>query len=272
MPHRHQSTHRSLQTVPPLYDTIGIGYATHRQPDPRIAARIADALRDARSVVNVGAGAGSYEPADTRVVAVEPSAEMIRQRPAGSAPPVRGVAERLPLRDRSVDAAMAVLTLHHWPDWRAGIREMTRVARDRIVIFTWEDEHPPFWLVADYFPEILEIDRGTFPAVRTIASLLPGAVVRPVPIPADCRDGFLGAYWRRPEAYLDARVRRAISVFARLTDVESGLRRLRADLASGRWYERNRAILGRDDLDIGYRLIVAPVDGPPSAGKESDSV
>jgi SAM-dependent methyltransferase len=240
-----------------LYDTIGIGYSAYRRPDPRIATRIADALGTASTVLNVGAGAGSYEPADRRVAAVEPSAEMVRQRHPGAAPAVRASAELLPFRDGSFDAVLAVLTIHHWPDWRAGLQEMRRSARDRVVILTWDPEQPGFWLVQDYFPEIVEMDLLTMPTIAQMESVLGPVEVRPVPVPADCTDGFLGGYWRRPERYLDDGARGAISAFAKLRDPRPGLERLRADLADGSWNVRHGHLLARTELDIGYRLIVA---------------
>ncbi|HEX8322140.1 class I SAM-dependent methyltransferase [Longimicrobium sp.] len=241
----------------PIYDTIGIGYSAYRRPDPRIAAQIADALGTASTVLNVGAGAGSYEPADRRVAAVEPSGEMIRQRLPGAGPAVRAYADHLPFRDGSFDAALAVLTIHHWPDWRAGLQEMRRSARDRVVILTWDPEHPGFWLVQDYFPEIVEMDLLTMPAIAQMESVLGPVEVRPVFVPADCTDGFLGGYWRRPERYLDDGARGAISAFAKLRDPRPGLERLRADLADGSWNVRHGYLLARTALDIGYRLIVA---------------
>jgi SAM-dependent methyltransferase len=240
-----------------LYDTISAEGSTHRRPDPRIAARIADALGPASTIVNVGAGAGSYEPVDRRVAAVEPSAEMVRQRHPGAAPAVRASAGHLPFRDGSFDAALGVLTIHHWPDWRAGLREMRRVARDRVVILTWDPGHPGFWLVQDYFPEIVEMDLLTMPAITQMESILGPVEVRPVFVPADCTDGFLGGYWRRPERYLDDGARGAISAFAKLRDVRPGLERLRRDLADGAWNARYGHLLALDELDIGYRLIVA---------------
>jgi SAM-dependent methyltransferase len=242
---------------PALYDSIGVGYSAYRRPDPRIAARIVDALGRARSIVNVGAGAGSYEPADRAVVAVEPSAEMVRQRPRSAAPAVRASADALPFRDHAFDAAMAVLTIHHWPDWRAGVGEMRRVARGPVVILTWDPAHPGFWLVQDYFPEILRIDRVILPRLAEIERVLGPCTVHPVLVPADCSDGFLGAYWRRPEAYLDAGARGAISSFAKIQTLDAGLDRLRADLADGTWQRRNGSLLGQPEIDIGYRLVVA---------------
>jgi SAM-dependent methyltransferase len=240
-----------------IYDRIGRGYSAYRRPDPRIASRIVTALGSARSVVNVGAGTGSYEPADRTVVAVEPSGEMVRQRAASAAPAVRAAAEQLPLRDRSVDSALAVLTIHHWADWRRGLAEMRRVARDRVVILTWDPAHEGYWLLQDYFPEIIDLDRESFPTLADMESVLGPIDVQPVPVPADCSDGFLGAYWRRPDMYLDAGARGAISAFAKLRDVDARLARLRADLADGTWEARHRDLLALPELDLGYRLIVA---------------
>lgn len=247
-----------------LYDQIGRGYAAHRRADARIAARILDALGTARTVLNVGAGAGSYEPADRRVAAVEPAETMLRQRPAGSAPAVRGVAESLPFRDGSFDAALASLTIHHWTDWRAGLREMRRVARGRIVIFTWDPASFGFWLVQDYFPEIAEFDIS-FPPFDAVAELLGPLEVRPVPVPADCTDGFLAAYWRRPAAYLDPTLRGAISVFARIPDAASRLEQLAADLADGSWERRHADLLALPEFDVGYRILIARADHDPPA-------
>ena len=139
----------------PVYDEIGRSYTVTRRPDPRIARAIDTALGDARSVVNVGAGAGSYEPSHLRVTAVEPSPAMIRQRPSAAAPVVRAVAEHLPFADTSFDAALAVLTLHHWTDRAGGLAELARVARRRVVILTWDPScRDLFWLTTEYFPAI----------------------------------------------------------------------------------------------------------------------
>jgi len=240
-----------------LYDTIGRGYAPHRRPDPRIAARIAAALGGARSVVNVGAGTGSYEPEDRRVAAVEPSAVMVCQRAPGTAPTVRAVAQALPFRDGAFDAALGILTLHHWPSWRLGIAEMRRVARGRVVVLTWDPDSPGFWLTDHYFPTVVPTDRAAFPRLADLAHALGGAEVQPVPVPADCSDGFLGAYWRRPAAYLDAGVRGAISAFARIPDPAPALARLAADLADGTWERRWGSHLPADEMDLGYRLVIS---------------
>jgi len=239
------------------YDRIGLLYAKHRRPDPRIAAAICRALGPARSVVNVGAGTGSYEPLDCRVVAVEPSIVMIRQRPRSAAPVVRASADALPFARPVFDAALAALTVHHWRDWKHGLREMRRVAR-RIVVLTFDVRlQQDFWLVRDYVPAMrMELNR--IPGVDAVADELGATRVETVVVPHDCLDGFFCAYWRRPDAYLDAEVRACISGLTQLApnDMMPGLARLRSDLATGRWHERNRKLIGLNELDCGYRLVV----------------
>jgi len=244
----------------PTYDTLGKGYTTRRRPDPRIASAIVEALGDAASVLNVGAGAGSYEPPDRNTFALEPSAVMIAQRPALAAPVVRGRAEELPFATGAVDAAMAILTLHHWDDWRAGVRELKRVARERVVVLTWDPAAPAFWL-AEYLSGILDFDRAIFPLIDDLCTELGRARVFPVEVPHDCSDGFLGAYWRRPEAYLDPRVRASISTFARIGDSSAELARLASELESGAWEEKYGALRRRSSLDTGYRLVVGLLVG-----------
>jgi SAM-dependent methyltransferase len=246
-----------VERVAQLYDAIGGGYSARRRPDPRITSAIAAALGDADSVVNVGAGAGSYEPTDRRVVAVEPSWSMIRQRPADGAPAVQASAVELPLRDGAVAAALAVLTIHHWPDRRRGLAELARVARRRIVVLTWDPAWSGFWLVDDYFPELVAMDRPIFPTLHDFERAWGAIDVRPVLVPHDCVDGFLGAYWRRPAAYLDAAVRAGMSTFAKLRDLDAGLSRLRCDLEDGTWKRRHGHLLEHADVDLGYRLVVA---------------
>ncbi len=247
-----------------LYDDIGRNYAGFRRPDRRIAAAIELALGDAASVVNIGAGSGSYEPPGRAVLAVEPSDVMIQQRPPGAARCLQGSAEALPLETGSVDAAMTVLSAHHWPDLACGLAEMARVARKRAVVLTWVPDAPPFWLTEDYFPEIAAFDRKIFPNSPGLLAMLERAIgparMVTVPVPHDCTDGFLCAYWRRPEAYLNAEVRSAISSFARI-DAEPGLARLHADLSSGRWAERNGHLLTLDALDLGYRIVCCEIAG-----------
>jgi SAM-dependent methyltransferase len=244
---------------PPVYDRIGAGYTATRRSDPRIARAIDAALGDARSLANVGAGAGAYEPRDRRVIAVEPSGTMLRQRAAGAASSIQAVAERLPLRSGSVDAALAVLTIHHWTDRVGGLAELRRVARRRVVILTWDPAPGHFWLTTDYFPEIVALDTPRFPSLADLERSLGPIQVVPVPIPHDCEDGFLGAFWRRPEAYLDPVVRGSISGFSQLDPeaVRRGLARLAADLESGRWEARHGKLRAQQSLDVGYRLVVA---------------
>jgi SAM-dependent methyltransferase len=241
------------------YDVIGRSYSHTRTTDPRIAAAIWDALGEARTVVNVGAGTGNYEPPDREVTAVEPSAVMIAQRPPEAAPAIQGSAEELPFEDASFDAAMAVLTLHHWNDWRAGLEELRRVAR-RVVVFSWD---PSFagrlWVSAEYFPQLIDEDVEHFPSLADQAGALRALRVTAVPIPHDCRDGFYGAHWRRPEAYLDPVVRAGISTMAKRApgELDAGLARLADDLRTGAWAERHADLLALDELDLGYRLLVS---------------
>ncbi len=243
------------------YDRLGLGYASTRRPDPRIAAQIHEALGDARSIVNVGAGAGSYEPCDREVLPIEPSERMIAQRPPEHAPAIWGNAESLPLAANSVDAAMACMTLHHWADWRIGVQELRRVARKRVVIFTYDHSYAmQFWLLRDYLPKLARLDRARFPALDEQRVAMGDEVhVETVRIPHDCEDGFLAAFWRRPRAYLDERIRAGMSIFhlpgaERLLD---GLEVLAEDLQTGRWEDRNQEILECEELDLGYRLLVA---------------
>lgn len=240
-----------------LYDTIGATYTATRQTEPRIAAQIWAALGNAGTVLNVGAGTGSYEPRGRQVLAVEPSAVMRSQRPPEAAPCLAATAEKLPFEDQSFDAAMAISTVHHWPDPVAGLREMRRVAR-RVVVFTYDlSGLSQFWLTRDYLPELPVLLVGR-PSLSEQAQAI-GARVEPVLIPWDCVDGFFEAYWREPEAYLDEGVRRGMSVWAKLgPDVEErAARNLRHDLASGRWAERNRDLVNLDAADLGLRLLIA---------------
>ena len=241
------------------YDEIGRLYRKHRRPDPRIAAQVFAALGDARTVVNVGAGAGSYEPGDRDVVAVEPSAVMIAQRPAGAAPVIQGVAEALPLPSDRFDAALAVLTVHHWSDQAAGLAELARVSRRQVVLCFDLDVSHSNWIVADYLPELRAIEDARAPSPSWIAEQLgPGSRIEVVPIPADCTDGFQNAYWRRPDAYLDPEVRACTSTLAVLDGaaLQRGLGRLADDLATGTWRARHHDLLSQDTLDAGYRLVV----------------
>ena len=244
------------------YDTIGINYAELRRPDPRIAAEIDAALGAAETVLNVGAGTGSYEPGDRQVTAVEPSIEMIRKRAAGAAPVVQGFADRLPFEDDAFDAAMAILTIHHWPDKEAGLREMRRVTRGRVVLLTFDPAARP-WLT-DYLPDLAALDEAQMPSITDYEKWLGKVRITPLLVPHDCTDGFLYAYWRRPSAYLDPRIRSGSSSFWAIESVEAGIQRLSEDLESGAWERRYADLLRLDAYDAGYRLVVAgsAFDGP----------
>lgn len=240
------------------YDDLGAGYAGERRADPRVATHLTAALGTARTVVNVGAGTGNYEPTDRQVVAVEPSRVMIEQRPPGAAPAVRAVAEALPLATQSCDAAMTVLSIHHWSDLEAGFAEMRRVASRQVALTFDPSRTPEFWLVKDYLPGWVELD-ASMPVIADVEKLL-GNVrsVEGVPIPANCTDGHAGAFWNRPERYLDPGVQRSISLMARTPApvLDQAMARLRDDLATGVWDERHGHLRKLGRIDLGHRLIV----------------
>lgn len=242
------------------YDRMGLGYSAVRRPDPRIAAQIEAALGDARSVLNVGAGTGSYEPVEREVTAVEPSRTMIEQRPSGAAPVVEAFAEDLPFENDSFDAAMALIAVHHWNDARAGLAEMVRVARRRVLVLTFTPTPPTeLWMARDYFPRILDFHAEVMLPIEELAAMLPGAAVEPVPIPNGCTDGFWLAIWDRPEMHLDPDVRRASSSWHHMeqSEIDRGLENLAADLESGRWDGRNGHLRTQPELDVGLRLLIA---------------
>ena len=248
----------TARSNPSTYDVIGRGYTSHRAPDPRIAARIWAGLGDAQRICNVGAGAGSYEPLDREVIAVEPSRAMIAQRSTGH-PVVRAAAEALPFPDRSFDAAMAMMTVHHWQSVARGIAELRRIAPLR-VLFTFDPTRSiDFWLVRDYLPQIHALELARAPRIDRLVELLGGAEVSVIPIPCDCSDGFQAAYWQRPERYLDPKVRASISTLAVLPEhiVEPAMSKLADDLASGHWAERNAELLSQTEMDYAYRLLVS---------------
>lgn len=242
-------------TMSALYDRIGINYEELRKPDPRIAKAIEQALGDAKLVLNVGAGTGSYEPADRQLIAVEPSLEMIRKRSPTAARAIQAFADELPFEDGTFEASMAVLTVHHWPDKAAGLLEMRRVTRGRIVLLTFDPSRRP-WLT-DYLPELATLDEKQMPVMSDYGRWLGPVRVTPFLVPHDCSDGFLYAYWRRPEAYLDARIRSGSSSFWAISNVEVGLQNLKRDLECGEWERRYAELLALDEYDAGYRLVVA---------------
>ena len=249
----------ALSSSHQLYQSIGNSYSGARRPDPRIQRLIVTALGDAQSVVNVGAGTGNYEPVDRRVVAVEPSLAMIAQRRPGAAPAIRAVAEALPFEDQTFQAAMAILTLHHWTDLARGLSELRRVASRQVILLFEPWISRRFWLV-EYFPECLSLtSEMQAPTTEAVRRHLDVQTVVPVPVPADCIDGFAGAYWCRPESYLDPSIRAGISSLAQLPPevAERCAQRLRQDLASGEWEARYGYLRELTELDLGYRLLIA---------------
>lgn len=239
----------------PLYNQIGESYRNFRVPDKRIAQLIQEALVDAKTIVNVGAGTGSYEPEGYDLIAVEPSETMILQRPKSAAAVVKASAENLPFKDNQFDAGMAILTIHHWNDWKKGLLELNRVA-NKCIILTWNPSHKGFWLTKDYFPEILEIDKRIFPPFDQIQKLLSDLDVITVPIPHDCTDGFGSAFWRQPSKYLDLGVRKAMSTFSKINNLKEGIERLKVDLENGAWQEKYGHLMQKQEMDLGYRLLI----------------
>ena len=261
----------TAEEVLEIYTATADDYPSVRRPDPRVARQLAAALGPGR-VLNVGAGSGSYERETGVFAALEPSPAMLLRRPPDGAPAVRGRAEELPFADGSFDAALAVLTTHHWSDLRRGLAEMRRVS-GRLVILTWDPAFAArFWLM-DYLPAALVAwDVARFAPLARLLDLLPGARAETVPIAHDCTDGFLGAYWRRPQAYLSRAVRQGMSSLAawedRLTEVWPGLE---ADLRTGAWRARHGDLLALDEIDLGYRLVTATVGDPPGRGSPRGS-
>ncbi|MDH3646574.1 MAG: methyltransferase domain-containing protein [Gammaproteobacteria bacterium] len=240
-----------------IYDAIGTTYAIGRRSDPCIASHIHRVLSGAESILNLGAGTGSYEPAHKRIVAVEPSEAMIKQRGSDAAVVVKANAESLPFAAQSFSHCLSILSMHHWVDRPRAFDEIKRVTRNRLVVVTWDPQAAPFWLTRDYFPQVYEIDGQIFPTLAEFRDSFSVIDVSVLPIPANCLDGFTGAYWRRPAAYLDPEILANMSTFARIEDLDDPISRLRNDLESGAWEERNKEILAQNSLDIGYRIVTA---------------
>lgn len=240
----------------PIYDQLGEQYLTGRRTDPSIALQLHKFLASAKSVVNVGAGTGNYELERLNLVAVEPSGRMIQQRAKEACGVVQAFAEQLPFKKASFSHSMTVLSMHHWFDRNAAFEEIKRVTSHRFIALTWDPDSTPYWLTQDYFPEIHEIDRAIFPTRSELTAAFPGMRYYPVPIPAACEDGFTAAYWKRPHAYLDSSVRRAMSTFNKIRCLKEGVAKLQADLKSGEWEQRNPSLGSLDSLDVGYMLAV----------------
>ena len=242
-----------------LYDDIGNNYSVTRCTDPKIAKQLYDELLGATRIVNIGAGTGSYEPENIELVAVEPSSVMISQRKAGSHKVEQAFAEKLPFEDRSFSHAMTVLSMHHWQNRAAAFSEINRVATEKFIAITWDPGSEPFWLTRDYFPEIYEMDKRIFPDLEELNEYFDEVTIRPLQVPSDCQDGFLAAFWKKPEAYLSREVRQAMSPFSKIRNLSEGLQKLEDDLARGVWARKNHTILAASSLDVGYRIISAKV-------------
>jgi len=243
----------------PKYDYIGKDYAHNRRSDPQIAAQIFSKLSGAKKILNIGAGTGSYEPQNVDLTALEPSAEMIAQRSETAHPVVQASAEKLPFETNRFSHVMTVLSMHHWTDRKKAFREINRVATDTFVAVTWNPETKPFWLTRDYFPEIYKADLKIFPFQSEFEAAFDNVEITPLLIPEDCQDGFLAAYWKRPEAYLDAEVRKSISTFSKLQDCSVGLEKLEEDIKSGEWEKKNGSILNAVALDVGYAIVTGEI-------------
>lgn len=241
----------------PIYDDIGINYSVNRCTDPNVAAQFYPELEGASRIINIGAGTGSYEPANFDLWAVEPSMEMINQRAKDAYPVKQGTAEKLPFEDNSFSHAMTILSMHHWPDKPLGFSEVNRVATDKFIAISWDPESEPFWLTRDYFPEIHEMDVAIFPKRAQFYEHFDNVELRPLQIPHDCQDGFFASFWKRPRAYLNPEVRQSTSPFSKITNLDKGLHQLESDLASGAWKEKNQELLNLSSTDCGYILITA---------------
>ncbi len=241
----------------PIYDKIGVNYATQRQTDPRLLEQITTKLKGAKRILNIGAGAGSYEPPNMDLIAIEPSLEMINQRANDAYPVIQGFAEELPFEDDSFSHVMTILSMHHWTNKPKAFNEINRVAKEVFIAVSWNPDAEPFWLTRDYFPEIYETDKRIFPKLDEINSYFDDVEMVPLGIPEDCIDGFLAAFWKRPEAYLNPIVRQSISTFSKLKSLKKGLLNLKNDLDSGAWLEKNKDIMNSNTLDAGYVLITA---------------
>ena len=243
------------------YDQSGHSYSGHRRTDPGIAAFVHTALGNAQSVLNVGAGSGSYEQNDRYVVAVEPSAVMRSQRHAnGNVPAIIGTADALPFDDHAFDASMAMVTIHHWPDMRKGLQELRRVTSGQVLIMTFDpDALNNFWN-ASYFPELIEVEKARYPTIDFIKEALGGTVdVQSIPIPLDCLDGFQEAFYGRPEAFLQKEVRMAQSAWGFLPDglEELLVKRLEHELSSGEWDRKYSHFRTQTSFTGALKLIIA---------------
>ncbi len=238
------------------YNQLAESYRKYRKPDPRIAERILFHIEGAKQILNVGAGIGSYEPNGPDIVALEPSYGMILQRNNSQVNLIQGIAEQIPFKNNIFDVSMGILTIHHWSDITLGLKEMARVTKNKIILLTWIGYGNDFWL-ENYIPEITGIDFNLFPTLEELESILGNTLIETLEIPHDCSDGFMCAYWRRPEAYLDSGVREAISTFSRIPNIQNQLNNLHDEIENGVWHKKHGHLLEKESLDLGYRLVVS---------------
>lgn len=240
-----------------IYDDIGLGYNVTRRTDPKIAKQIEKNLVDATKIINLGAGTGSYEPLGVDLIAVEPSKLMIEQRAANAYPVKQAFADNLPFRSNYFSHAMTVLSMHHWQNRRAAFSEIKRVTTDKFVAVTWFPHLADFWLTKDYFPEIHQLDSQAFPSLDEFEAEFNSLEITPLLVPEDCQDGFLACFWKRPTAYLQQSVRKGMSTFSKIRNLDDGLWQLENDLKTGLWHKKNSHILESTELDVGYRIVTA---------------
>ncbi len=242
------------------YDQIGKSYSNKRKSDPRIARALNQKLKGASKVLNIGAGTGSYESKDIDLIAVEPSKEMILQRANDAHPVVQSYAEELPFADNTFSHTISILSMHHWTDRKKAFEEINRVTREKFVAITWNPNSNPFWLTKDYFPEIYQKDLTIFPPIEEFKDSFINVQFEPLLIPQDCQDGFLAAFWKRPKAYLENDVRNSISTFSKLPNLNDGLKKLENDINNGIWESKNKFLLDKEFIDVGYIILTAEIN------------
>jgi SAM-dependent methyltransferase len=242
------------------YDNNGQQYSGQRKTEPAIASYIGKALGNAKTVLNVGAGAGSYEPEDRYVVSVEPSAVMRNQRIAnGKTPAINAFGDQLPFDDHAFDAVTAFVTLHHWPDMKKGLLELKRVAREKVIVMTFDPQALDRFWNAEYFPEIIDVERQRYPTIPFITDALEAdCEVWEIPVPLHCADGFQEAFYGRPEAFLDEKVRKAQSAWGFISDEQQRtiVKRLADDLASGEWDRKYGFYRTQPEFTCALRLVI----------------
>jgi SAM-dependent methyltransferase len=243
------------------YDKLGQKYSVKRQTEPAIFSYIVKALGDAATVLNVGAGTGSYEPTDRYVIAVEPSLVMRSQRESNNKnPAVIAFADNLPFDDNSFEASTAFVTVHHWSDIHKGLHELRRVTKNQVIIMTFDPEALDDFWNAIYFPELIEAEKKRYPSIDFITTALGGTCeVQKIPIPFDCADGFQEAFYGRPEAFLDKQVRQSQSAWGFISPEveEKYIKDFAEELASGEWDKKYGHYRTQPSFTCALRLIIS---------------